>query len=137
MVTLCMMLGNFSCFCCGLLIFFKQLLIIPLQTVWTQIRTSVLIWIQTVCKGYQQMTKVATSKERVKSHIEFLHWLQCLYLLSVPGKLRTSSPGLNRLTPLPVSLTVPLKSLPRVSGNTAPDGAVPNPCLKAPISFLP
>ena len=26
---------------------------------------SVLIWIQTVCKGYQQMTKVVASKERV------------------------------------------------------------------------
>ena len=25
-----------------------------------------LIWVQTVCKGYQQMTKVAASKERVK-----------------------------------------------------------------------
>ena len=31
------------------------------QTVWIQIRTdilSVLIWVQTVCNGYQQMTKV-------------------------------------------------------------------------------
>ena len=39
------------------------------QTVWIQIRTdilSVLIWVQTVCKGYQQMTKVAASLERVK-----------------------------------------------------------------------
>ena len=26
----------------------------------------VLIWVETVCKSYQQMTKVATSKERVK-----------------------------------------------------------------------
>ena len=26
---------------------------------------SVLLWVQTVCKGYQQMTKVATSKDRV------------------------------------------------------------------------
>ena len=36
------------------------------QTVWIQIRTnnlSVLIWLQTVCKGYQQMTKVAACKE--------------------------------------------------------------------------
>ena len=35
------------------------------QTVWIQIRTdilSVLIWVQTVCKGYQQMTIVAASK---------------------------------------------------------------------------
>ena len=26
-----------------------------------------LIWVQTVCKGYQQTTKVATNKERVES----------------------------------------------------------------------
>ena len=26
-----------------------------------------LIWVQTVCKGYQQMTKVATSGERDKT----------------------------------------------------------------------
>ena len=30
------------------------------QTIWIQ------IWVQTVCKGYQQMTKVATSGERVR-----------------------------------------------------------------------
>ena len=38
------------------------------QTVWTQIRTNfmlVLIWVQTVCKGFKQMTKVTASKERV------------------------------------------------------------------------
>ena len=37
------------------------------QTVWIQIRTnilSVLIWVQTVCKGYQQMTKVTACKQR-------------------------------------------------------------------------
>ena len=31
------------------------------QTVWIKIRPYVFIWVQTVCKGYQQMTKVATS----------------------------------------------------------------------------
>ena len=39
------------------------------QTVWIQIRTdilSVLIWIQTVWKGYKQLTKVIASKERVR-----------------------------------------------------------------------
>ena len=39
------------------------------QTVWIQIRPNVLsglIWVQTVCRCYQQMTKVATSGERVK-----------------------------------------------------------------------
>ena len=38
------------------------------QMVWIQTRTdflSVLIWVQTVCKGYQQTTIVASSKERV------------------------------------------------------------------------
>ena len=37
-------------------------------TVWIQIRSDsllVLIWVQTICKGYQQTTKVAASKERV------------------------------------------------------------------------
>ena len=37
--------------------------------VWSQIRAdilSILIWVQTVCIGYQQTTKVATSKARVK-----------------------------------------------------------------------
>ena len=37
--------------------------------VWIQIRTnilSVVIWVQTVCKGHQHMTKVAASKERIK-----------------------------------------------------------------------
>ena len=37
------------------------------QTVGIQIRTnilSVLIWVQTVCKGNQQITKVAASEER-------------------------------------------------------------------------
>ena len=36
---------------------------------WIQIRTNVLlvlILIQTVCKGYQQMTEVIASKERVE-----------------------------------------------------------------------
>ena len=40
------------------------------QTVWIQIRPdflSGLIWVQTVCKNYQQTTKVATSGKRVKA----------------------------------------------------------------------
>ena len=44
------------------------------QTVWTQIRTntqSVLICVQTVCKVYQQMTKVAASKERVQMALQY------------------------------------------------------------------
>ena len=72
------MLGNFVCFfvICGffLINFFKQNLSgIPSEclTAWVQIRSdknSGLVWVQTVCKGYQQMTKVATSRERVKSY---------------------------------------------------------------------
>ena len=41
------------------------------QTVWIQIRTdilSVLIWVQTVCKGYQQTEKVIPSKENVAGY---------------------------------------------------------------------
>ena len=38
------------------------------QMVWIQIRTDILfilIWFQTICKGYQQTTKATASKERV------------------------------------------------------------------------
>ena len=38
------------------------------QTVWIQIRPDVLsglIWVQTVCTGYQQMTKIATNGEKL------------------------------------------------------------------------
>ena len=40
------------------------------QTAWVQIMAdilSVLIWVLTVCKGYQQTTKIITSMERFKS----------------------------------------------------------------------
>ena len=74
-LTLCM-LSNFVFFSRLWIIFFKLtfskkfLSGIPseCQTVWIQIRSdnlSGLIWVQTVCKGYQQMTKVVTSGERV------------------------------------------------------------------------
>ena len=33
---------------------------------------SVLIWVQTVCKGYQRTTKVAPSKERINSPISHI-----------------------------------------------------------------
>ena len=49
--------------------FFQELLS-ESQTVLIQIRAdilSVLIWVQNVCKGYQQTTKVAASKERVNN----------------------------------------------------------------------
>ena len=47
------------------------------QAVWIQIKTdilSVLIWVQTVCKGYQLMTKATASKERVK--IQYFEYLE-------------------------------------------------------------
>ena len=60
------------------------------HTFWTQISTdilSVLIWVQTVCKGYQQTTKGATtaSKEIVKlfRHGQLLqNWFILLHALS-------------------------------------------------------
>ena len=70
------MLGNCSCFNFRLLTFFKiKFLKInhlgPLsecQTVWIQIKTDILlvfIWVQTVCKGYWQMTQLSTGMQRV------------------------------------------------------------------------
>ena len=58
------------------LLFQKTLIGIPseYQTVWLQIRPYILsglIWIQTTCKGYQQMTKIATSWERAYIFIIF------------------------------------------------------------------
>ena len=66
--TLCL-LGNFACFLLSADFFFeinyfeKIILGIPseCQTVWIQIRPDILsglIWVQTVCQGYQQMTLV-------------------------------------------------------------------------------
>ena len=98
-LTLCM-LGNFSCYCCRLLTFFKNELfqknlsgtLFQCQTVWIQFRTdimSVLIWVQTVCKDYQQTTKVAVSKKTVIMTaadtnwcVGNLMWIVCLHDLS-------------------------------------------------------
>ena len=100
------MLGNFACFFGRLCVFcfcffFFFILFIYLffvclfffilkgipsecQTVWIQIRSDVLsglIWIQTVCKGYQQTIRVVTSGERVNilSSICFI-FLFCFFL---------------------------------------------------------
>ena len=54
---------------------FKKILLRMLskcQTVWIQIKTNILlilIWVQTVCKAYQQRTKVTASKDRVNDKI--------------------------------------------------------------------
>ena len=71
--------GNFSCFCCPLLIFFKfnffkNFFHEHYQSV-KQFGSDqdrhfpVLIWVQTVCKGSQRTTKVTTCKERVNSKV--------------------------------------------------------------------
>ena len=76
MFTLCM-LGNFPSFSCNLLtfsvIFFKKVFHEYNQSVkWFGTGSgltfcwSSLICVKTVCKGYQQMTKNAASKDRVK-----------------------------------------------------------------------
>ena len=52
------------------------------QSGWLQIRPNNLlglIWVQTVCKGYQQMTKVAASGQRVKCRITC--WLNQFHLV--------------------------------------------------------
>ena len=74
-LTVCM-LPNFSCLCCHLLTFCKiyflqQTIIVSKGLDPDQNRRSVSpIWVQTVCKGYQQMTKVTTSKEIVKKSLQ-------------------------------------------------------------------
>ena len=74
-LTLCI-LGNFACFfvICGFFLklsfskkTFKNTIRMSKSLDPDQVRRlSGLIWVQTVCKGYQQTTKVATSGERVK-----------------------------------------------------------------------
>ena len=83
-LTLCM-LGNFAFLFCLWIFFFLKIIFfknnlsgIPseCQTVRIQIRPDILsglIWVQTVCKGYQLMTKVNTSGERVKI------WHYCVF----------------------------------------------------------
>ena len=69
------------------------------QMVWIQIRTdtmSVLIWLQTVCKGYQQTTKVTTSKERVNQPITT--WWYSKTCLKWPLKPKTKIGFQDRLS---------------------------------------
>ena len=47
------------------------------QTVWIQIQRDILsslVWVQTVCKGYQRTTKVASSRQRVDNG--FMMWMK-------------------------------------------------------------
>ena len=54
--------------------FFKKFFLgtlLECQTVWVQIRPDItlcLTWVQTICKDYQQTTKVASSRQRVKQN---------------------------------------------------------------------
>ena len=72
--TLCM-LGNFSCFFCRLLLFskltfqrnsFRNTIRVANSLDPDQARHSGLIWVQTVCKDYQQMTKFTAGRQSVK-----------------------------------------------------------------------
>ena len=96
------MLGNFSCFCFRPLslqnkLFQKNAIrntIHESQTVWIQIRTnilSVLIWVQTVFKGYQQTTQITSSKEGVNLHEQFITWGGPYIVIS--GVPQYSAPG--------------------------------------------
>ena len=65
-----MVLLSFADFFSKLTFSKKKLRTLPeFQMVWIQIRMGVLmvlIWVQTVCKGYQKTLENATSMERVK-----------------------------------------------------------------------
>ena len=72
------MLGNFACFLSSVDLFFKLIIfqkknVLGIPSVSNSLEPdqvlSGLIWVQTVCKGYQQMIKVATSGERVKNQM--------------------------------------------------------------------
>ena len=80
--------GNFSCFYHLLTFFyvtFSKILSEPLsesQTVWIQIRTdflSVLIWVQTVCKSYQQTSSCRFQVKRQEIQI----WKCAAYLITI------------------------------------------------------
>ena len=61
------------------------------QIVWIQSRMdllSVLIWVQTVCKGYQHYDKIAAGKESVKASIAAL--AECFTLFSMVYALSDS-----------------------------------------------
>ena len=84
------MLGNFACFLSTVFGFFKKKFSFSKTSFRNTIRvsqkfesrsgpikTSDLIRIQTVCKDYQQMTKVATSKVRFKWIVPKSHMVMC------------------------------------------------------------
>ena len=61
------MFGNFACCLLSAEYFFKSNFSNKSFEEYHQnVKQFVSIWVQSVCKGYQQMTNAATSKERVK-----------------------------------------------------------------------
>ena len=85
--------------------FFKKLK--ECQTVWIQIRTDVLlvlIWVQTVCKGYQQATKHIISGLHVWARIFLCYWKRMLMVcqtlplrtLRPPPPLEPSPPNMSQ-----------------------------------------
>ena len=95
------------------------------QTVWIKIRPDILpglTWVQTVCKGYQQTTKVATSRERVNKGSNIwlpvwfpVHWATSEKDSTLKGKskcfssriiiFRREADRLQQLSPLKVYLS--------------------------------
>ena len=80
LLTLCM-LGNFSCFCCRLLTFFKTNVFKRFfQEHYQSVKQfgsrsgmtfcPVLIWVQTVCKGNQQTTLVGKELISLSQYID-------------------------------------------------------------------
>ena len=73
------MLGNFACFCCHRLLTFQYYIFQTFLSGTLHVTgnvLSVLIWVQTVCKGYQQRTKVTAGKERVWIQLRTeVYWL--------------------------------------------------------------
>ena len=76
-------LYSFTLLLCHILLFGCWIFSIPLkyQSVWIQIRPVIwvpdlegLIWVQPVCKGYQQTTKLAPSVQKVKLKTTCLHY---------------------------------------------------------------
>ena len=101
-LTFCM-LGNFSCFSCRLLTFFKinfskiiSGTLSECQMFWIQIRPDILpglIWVKTACKDYKQTTKFTAGRQQVK----FIRtvWPSCSYKQSLEvdqGKNKNMTP---------------------------------------------
>ena len=79
------------------------------QTAWIKSRTdilSVLIWVQTVCKGYQQTTKVTASLERVNEEADHSLFPNMAYIFLFPV-FDTLSPR-NNCPCFPVPLQTPV-----------------------------